>query len=291
MTDEVVNTLSVDGLSYHYRLLRQPAPRTEPVLILGGALQDRNGWEHFDEPVLPLASLVTIDLPGSGNSDPLRPDQGMDTMCRAVEQVIDDLGVGRVNLFGYSFGSAISFAFAQRQPHRIARLLLGGVPAYVSDAQLALWQDAADRMAGGEPEEFVNRAVKLWLCQDEGRFVRHRKLAHRYVKRLIMHAITRIPHGFTMLNRSATEELNPSGGLSGVPTLVFCGEHDTVSAPEHQRAFAATIEDSSFLTIAESDHWVTFERARDVIDLVVKYFTDQSLDSADYVVRPEVALR
>lgn len=291
MTDEVVNALSVDGLSYSYRLLRQPAPRTEPVLILGGALQDKHGWEHFDEPVLPVASLITIDLPGSGSADPLRPEQGMDTMCRAIEQVIDDLGVARVNLFGYSFGSAIGFAFAQRQPHRIARLLLGGVPAHVTDDQLDRWRAAAEHMAAGEPEEFVNLALKLWLCQDESRFVRHRKLAHRYVKRLIKHALTSIPHGFTVLNRSATEELNPSGGLSGVPAMVFCGEHDTVSAPEHQRAFAATIEDSRFLTIAESDHWVTFERAQDVVDLVVRYFTDESLETADYLAEPEPAMR
>ncbi|UQA95013.1 alpha/beta fold hydrolase [Streptomyces halobius] len=291
---EVVNGLSVDGLSYSYRLLRQPSPRTEPVLVLGGALQDKHGWEHFDEPVLPVASLITIDLPGSGNSDPLRPDQGLDTMCQAVEQVIDDLGIARVNLFGYSFGSVIGFAFAQQRPDRIARLLLGGVPAYVSHTQQDLWRQAAARMKAGEPEEFVNRALKLWLCQDERRYVRHRKLAHRYVKRLITHALTHIPHGFAVLDRAATdrdtEMLNPSGALRGVPTLIFCGEHDTVSAPEHQRAFAATIENSSFLAIAESDHWVAFERSQDVIDLVVRFFTDQSLDTADYVVRPESRL-
>ncbi|UZJ31057.1 alpha/beta fold hydrolase [Streptomyces endophytica] len=289
MTNEAVHPLRVDGLSYSYRLVRQPAPRTEPVLVLGGALQDKYGWQHLDEPVSPLASLITIDLPGSGNADPLRPDQGLATMCRAVEHVLDDLGVARVNLFGYSFGSAIAFAFAQRRPHRIARLLLGGVPAHITNAQLALWRQAAARMAAGEPEEFVDLALKLWLCQDESRFVRHRKLVHRYVKRLIMHAVTHIPHGFTVLDRSATEELNPSGGLTGVPALVFCGEHDTVSSPARQREFAATIEDSRFLTIAESDHWVALERAQAVVDLVVRFFTDQPLETADYLVTCEPA--
>ncbi|GAB7033059.1 alpha/beta hydrolase [Streptomyces sp. NPDC021749] len=289
MTNEAVHALRVDGLSYSYRLVRQPAPRTEPVMVLGGALQDKYGWQHLDEPVSPVASLITLDLPGSGNADPLRPDQGLETMCRAVEHVLDHLGVARVNLFGYSFGSAIAFAFAQRRPHRIARLLLGGVPAHVTHAQLALWRQAAARMAAGEPEEFVDLALKLWLCQDENRFVRHRKLVHRYVKRLIMHAVTHIPHGFTVLDRSATEELNPSGGLTGVPALVFCGEHDTVSSPEKQRAFAATIEDSRFLTIAESDHWVALERAQAVVDLVVRFFTDQPLDTADYLVTCEPA--
>ncbi|MFD8548781.1 alpha/beta fold hydrolase [Streptomyces sp. NPDC059649] len=289
MTNEAVHALRVDGLSYSYRLVRQPAPRTEPVLVLGGALQDKYGWQHLDEPLSPLASLITLDLPGSGEADPLRPDQGLETMCRAVEHVLDDLGVARVNLFGYSFGSAIAFAFAQSRPHRIARLLLGGVPADITQAQVALWHQAKARMVAGELEEFVDLALKLWLCQDESRFVRHRKLVHRYVKRLIMHALTHIPHGFAVLDRSVTEERPPLGGLTGVPALVFCGEHDTVSSPEKQRAFAATIEDSRFLTIAEADHWVALERAQAVVDLVVRFFTDQPLDTADYLVTCEPA--
>ncbi|MFF4604572.1 alpha/beta fold hydrolase [Streptomyces sp. NPDC001339] len=287
MTDEVVNALSVDGLSYSYRLLRQPAQRIEPVLILGGLLQGKDGWEHFEEPVLPLTSLITIDLPGSGKADPIRDDQGMDTLCRAVEQVLDDLSIVSVNLFGYSYGSAIGFAFAQRHPHRVARLLLGGVPVEVTSMQLDTWRKAATRVMDGRPGEFVELTLNLWLCQDERRYVRHRRLARRYVKRLLTHAVANTTHGFTILNRAATEGMQPSGELRGVPALVFCGEHDTVSAPEKQRAFAANVENCRFLTITECDHWLPFERSQDVVDLVVRFFTDQPVEGAHYAAQPE----
>ncbi|MFE6685167.1 alpha/beta fold hydrolase [Streptomyces sp. NPDC057743] len=272
---ETVKALTVEGLTYYYRLLRQPNPQTEPILVLGGALQDKHGWGHLDGPVGPLANLLTLDLPGAGEADPLRMDQGMDTMCRALENVLDDLGYDRVNLFGYSFGSAVAFSFARRHPQRISRLLLGGVPAYVTERQLSQWRAAARYMSCGEPEEFIRRVLQLWLCQDESRVVQNRKLAHRYVKRLVTHAISSSPQNFTHLNRSATEELNPTGGLQGVPTLVFCGEHDTVSAPKYQRAFAETISEGKFFTIPESDHWVCFERPQEVINIIVDYFTDR----------------
>ncbi|MFI7099850.1 alpha/beta fold hydrolase [Streptomyces sp. NPDC050161] len=281
MTEEVIRNLSVHGLSYSYRFLRQPDARTEPVLVLGGALQDKYGWQNLDAPVLAVASLISIDLPGSGDADPLRSDQGWEVMHDALEQVIDDLGITRINLFGYSFGSVLAFNFAQRHPDRIARLLLGAVPASTTDDKLELWRQAAAKMTAGELDGFLDLMLQLMLCHDETRTVRHRKLVHRYVKRLLARAITRTPHAFEVLDRS-TEAINPTGALRGVPTLVFCGEHDNVSTPDRQRAFADAIEDSRFVCFTESDHWVALERAQEMTDLLLHFFTDQPLETADF---------
>ncbi|MFU9037911.1 MULTISPECIES: alpha/beta fold hydrolase [unclassified Streptomyces] len=61
---------------------------------------------------------------------------------------------------------------------------------------------------------------------------------------------------------------------AGVRTLVFSGEHDTVTSAERQRAFAARIPGSRFLTVPDADHRVVLERAEDVAELVSQFFTD-----------------
>ncbi|MFF2808810.1 alpha/beta fold hydrolase [Streptomyces sp. NPDC058000] len=282
MAAESIRELTVEGLTCKYRVLAQPDCRTEPILVLGGALQDKYGWQNLDAALQSVASLITVDLPGSGEADPLRPDQGMEVVYAVVERVLDDVGAGRANIFGYSFGSTLAFTFAQHHPGRVARLMLGGVPVEISDHQFELWRQAAEHMAAGDTKGFVDLALRLTLCYDESRTVRHRKLVHRYVKRLMTHAVTRIPHGFSVLNRTTVETVTPSGGLRGVPTLVFCGEHDTLSTPEQQRAFADTIEGSHFVTLTESDHWAALERAEDVTDLMIRFFTDQPLDRDDF---------
>lgn len=273
MPEEVIRTLSVDGLSYSYRLLPQPDARTEPVLVLGGALQGMYGWPQMEDHVHPVAGLVTADLPGMGTADPLRPEQDSALMCTAIEQIIDDLGVARVNVFGYSYGAAVAFGCAQRRPARVARLLLGGVPAGITDAQLAYWRRAADRLAAGHPEEFATMAAAAMLCTDENRHVYRRHLAERYVRRTLLYAATRTPHALGVLDRALNKKLSLDGGLSGVPALVFCGEHDTVSPPARQRAFAASIEGSCFLTVPETDHWAVLERAEEVAALTARFFT------------------
>lgn len=280
MPEEIIRTLSVHGLRYRYRVLPQPAPRTEPVIVLGGALQGMYGWPQMDDHVGPLASVVTIDLPGMGGADPLPPETADEILPAAVTRIIDDLDVERVNLFGFSYGTSIAFGCARRSPGRIARLALGGVPVHISDAQRARWAHAVGRLEAGDMDGLATLAADALMCLDPARTVHRRELARRYVRRSFLHALTHSPHAAKSLHRSLGHRPDFSGGLTGVPALVFAGEHDTVTPPGRQRAFAATIEGSRFLTIGDSDHWVVLERPDDVADLVARFFTDRPLECA-----------
>ncbi|MCX5143782.1 MULTISPECIES: alpha/beta fold hydrolase [unclassified Streptomyces] len=289
MPDEIVRNLTVQGLRYSYRLLPQPAPRTEPVVVIGGALQGMYGWPQMDEHLGPHAQVVTADLPGMGGADPLPPGTGDEVLHTAVTRIIDDLGADRVNLFGFSYGTAIAFGCARRNPGRIARLVLGGVPAHISEAQRTQWGGAVDRLGTGDMEGLATITAEALLCLDPRRRVHRRELARRYVRRSFVHALTHSPHAAQSLRRALGHRPDFSGGLSGVPALVFAGEHDTVTSPERQRAFAATIEGSRFLTIGDSDHWVVLERPDDVADLVARFFTDRPLEAAP-ALRPLASL-
>ncbi|TWG06620.1 pimeloyl-ACP methyl ester carboxylesterase [Streptomyces brevispora] len=280
MPDEIIRNLSVHGLRYSYRTLPQPSPRTEPVIVLGGALQGMYGWPQMDEHLGPRAQVVTADLPGMGGADPLPPGTGDDILHAAVTGIIDDLGVPRVNLFGFSYGTSIAFGCARQNPGRIARLALGGVPVHISDAQRTQWGRAVDRLATGDMAGLATLTADALMCLDPDRTVHRRELARRYVRRSFLHALTHSPHAAQSLRRALGHRPDFSGGLSGVPALVFAGEHDTVSSPGRQRAFAATIEGSRFLTIGDSDHWVVLERPDDVADLVARFFTDRPLETA-----------
>lgn len=292
MSKAITRTLTLDGLSFSYQVILNKNPRIDPVFVIGGVLQGMHGWSIMERHVLPHASLVSVDLPGAGESTPLRPEQSMETMCRAAETIIDDLGFPRVNFLGYSFGSAIAFRCAQRRPERIARLVLGGVPVRISDKLIDLWLRGAQRMLAGDPKGFVDVLAEMFLCSDPRANIRNQVVVRQLVKRMTLRAVTSSAHGFETMQRSVLENLDPEGGLSGdVPTLVFCGEHDTISSMQEQRAFAATIEDCAFAAIGEADHWVFMQRRDDASDLVMRFFTGQSLAHLDYLGEPVTAFR
>ncbi|WP_438484336.1 alpha/beta fold hydrolase [Streptomyces sp. S186] len=275
MSEEVIRSLSVRGVSYAYRVLRGTERCTEPVMVLGGALQGMFGWPQMEDRLGPVADLVTADLPGMGTAEPLPPGPGIDVLCAAILGIIDDLGVPRINLFGFSYGAGLAFGCARRFPGRIARLVLGGVPAHISEGQVAHWQRAAGHLREGDTDTFATMVAEGLLCRDESRSVARRELAYRYVRRAMLQAALHSPHAVDSLKRALTDRPDFSGGLSGVPTLVFSGEHDTVTSPARQRDFAATIVGSRFLVVPDTDHWVVLERPEEVADLVARFFTDR----------------
>ncbi|RKN77679.1 alpha/beta hydrolase [Streptomyces klenkii] len=289
MTKATTHTLKLDGLSFSYQVVNSDTPGTEPVLVLGGVLQGMHGWSIMERHVLPHARLISVDLPGAGESTPLRPEQDMETMCRATEIIIDDLGLERVNFLGYSFGSAVAFRCAQRRPDRYARLALGGVPVRISGKLIDLWMRGARRMLSGDANGFVDVLAEMFLCSDTEATIRNRDVVRQLVKRMTLRAVTSSAHGFRTMERSVLENLDPRGGLNGVPTLVFCGEHDTISSLQEQKEFAATIEDCTFAAIGEADHWVFLQRRFEASDLVMRFFTDQPLTDLGYLVEPAVA--
>lgn len=274
LAEERVRRLEVDGLAYAYRVLRQPNARTEPLVALGGVFQGMLDWPDLEAALTGVADLVTADLPGAGGADALRPHHGTGTAVRALDGVVRDLDVRRVNLYGYSYGSTLAFAFAQRHPERVARLILGGVPARISAAQRARWRTASEAWATEGPEAFATRIAELSMCVDPSRHVHRRALAYRFYRRSLLKA-TRTHQGRAVLDRSAHGPALLNGGLSGVATLVFSGEHDTISTPGQQRSFAATIQGSRFVTIPDSDHLVPLERPEAVISLLTAFLTDQ----------------
>ncbi|MER5552452.1 alpha/beta fold hydrolase [Streptomyces sp. NPDC002793] len=283
MPEEIIRSLAVDGVRYRYRVLpRDPAaggaPVTEPVLVIGGALQGMYGWPQMDDHLSPSADVVTADLPGMGSADPLPPGPSAPVLRAAVAGIIDDLGATGINLFGFSYGAAIAFGYAQHDPERVVRLVLGGVPTHIGEAGRAYWHRATQVLAEGDPEGFAALAADGLMCLDPERPVHRRELARRYVRRSFLHALAHSEHAVESLRRALADRPDFSGGLSGVPALVFAGEHDTVTAPELQREFAGTIEGSRFLTLPESDHWVVLERSDEVAALVTRFFTDQPLD-------------
>ncbi|MEU8959479.1 alpha/beta hydrolase [Streptomyces sp. NPDC048518] len=279
MPQETVRTLTVEGLSFPYRMLRQGTSRTEPLVALGGVFQGMYDWPQMEDALTGLTSLVTANLPDSGDADPLPAGHGIDTLCAALEAVIDGLQTPRVNLYGYSYGASIAFRYAQRHPERCARLLLGGVPSHITEAQFDRSRASHRLLSAGDVDGFVNTMAAEFFCLDENRYVHRRDLALSYFRRTLLRATDRRDIDDALVRAFGTRtEL--AGGLTGVPTLVFCGEHDTVTTPEQQRAFATTIEGSRFVTIPDADHMLLMERPETVISLVTSFITDSRLQPA-----------
>lgn len=275
MIEEQIRTVAVQGAPYTYRVLRQPAPVTEPVIVMGGMLEGMYDWAYLEGTITPRASMVTVDLPGL---DPAffqsAPQSNIDVLCAGIEGVIADLGAARVNLYGYSLGSAIAFRYAQRHPERVVRLLLGGVPVQLTQELVANVRRAVDRARAGDAEGFAALMADRLLCLDPNHHVHRRDLTLGYVRRC-MRGAARMQRNIELLEAALTGHHSLTGGLTGVPTVVFSGEHDHLHAPDRQQAFATTIDGSRFVTFPDCDHMLPLERPEVVTSLVASFLMNK----------------
>src|SRR3954451_6681826 len=91
-------------------------------------------WKPLRE-ALPGPRLIAFDAPGTGRSATPPIPLSLEALARVAEGVLDELGVERADVLGYSFGGAVAQRLARRAPERVRRLVLaattpgwGGVP-------------------------------------------------------------------------------------------------------------------------------------------------------------------
>ncbi|MCS0634843.1 alpha/beta hydrolase [Streptomyces sp. LP05-1] len=271
------------GYRFVVRTASADASATETVVILGGSSQDRFSWLRYERPLLPYADVLTVELPGYGDADPLPVEYGMDFLSDAVAHAVDTLELGRVNLFGTCFGAAVALRLTQRRPELVARLLLGATATGISPEYVVAatrWRRLVDERA---LEELARDMVGEFMAPAEHGTVRRRTAVARLMRQRFAALTERqlamdIAHHERLLSHPWSL---PEPGVD-VPLLVFTGEYDTLTPPVEGRRVAERLG-GRFTTVRESDHLVPVERDTDTADLMARFFTDRPLDGLPYL--------
>ena len=127
-------TFTSDGLTLAYDDV-QPAGAERTIVLVHGFTSNRNeGWRRtgwyaaFERRRI---RCIALDQRGHGESaKPYEPEAyEREKLAGDVIALLDHLGLGRVDLFGYSMGSRVALATALAAPDRVSNLILGGVGA------------------------------------------------------------------------------------------------------------------------------------------------------------------
>ena len=92
------------------------------IVLLHGFTESHAIWDEFVAPLADAFRVVTIDLPGHGQSGMLGEVHTMDDMAGAIKAVLDHLMIGECVLIGHSMGGYAALAFARQHVGRVAGL-------------------------------------------------------------------------------------------------------------------------------------------------------------------------
>jgi len=269
--------LELDGFRYGYRLLRPPGPDTgPPVVIVSGALQSMDAWGRYAGHFSRLTSVALLDLPGCGRSDVLPWNYGLDFLAEALRVLFDVASLDRAFLVAASYASPAAYRFAQRHPERVAGLALGGLMREIPEPYWLPTAYALMLLEEGQQEDFAREVAAGLLCRDPRRPVQRQRLAQRVltsrIRRMGKHEQQCCIHNTRRLLYHPPLDLdNPPP----VPALVFTGEHDPYSKPEHCRKVAEAFDDGVFAAIPGADHLFHIERVDETLALLDAFYQER----------------
>lgn len=121
-----------DGNQVYWQVRGNPGGKPAvPVHGGPGGSFTRGGFRFFDPAVW---RLVMFDQRGCGDSIPHASDPATDLSCNTTQHLIADmerlrehLGIERWMLYGVSWGTTLSLAYAQQHPERVSEILLAAI--------------------------------------------------------------------------------------------------------------------------------------------------------------------
>ena len=103
------------------------------LVLLHGLGHRRQAWAAVLDKLTPYRDVITVDLPGHGQSPPLQAggQQPVEAMAEQVAALLSELGLARPHLAGNSLGGTIALALAaQGGAASVTALSPGGFPGH-----------------------------------------------------------------------------------------------------------------------------------------------------------------
>ncbi|MFG2124402.1 alpha/beta hydrolase [Streptomyces sp. NPDC048710] len=243
------------------------------VLLLHGGGPGASGVSNYARNIGPLAKeyrVVVPDLPGYGRST--KGIDGADPFgCLAdgIRGVLDRLGLDKAHLVGNSYGGACALRIALDTPDRVDRMVLmgpGGVgttralPTPGLNSLLNYY--SGDGPSRPKLEKFIRNHL-VFNAADVPESVIDERFRASIDPEVVADPPLRRPSGPNALRTLWKMDFTRDDRLARlpVPTLVLWGADDKVNRPSGGRMLAERMPNCDLYEVANTGHWVQFERA------------------------------
>jgi pimeloyl-ACP methyl ester carboxylesterase len=213
------------------------------ILVHGwGADTTRNwidtGWVAALEGI---RGVVAMDCRGHGRSQKPHAQEAYSyrSMSQDVLQVMNDLGIAKADLFGYSMGAFMAVSLLGHHRERFTSVIMGGIGDETEQSE-ALRFVIADALRTGDPDRITDargRAYRAFVDTDPT----------NDLEALALSALQMWPEGHPLdLGGAVLREV-------GIPVLIVNGADDHPYVDTAGR-LAAAVPGAKLVTIPDTDH-------------------------------------
>jgi pimeloyl-ACP methyl ester carboxylesterase len=157
----------LNGVSIAFDDIPPAGPAQRTILLLHGFASNRNeGWKRTGwYSAFERRGIRTLALDQRGHGESMKShdsaDYGREHMAADALALLDHLGVGRCDVFGYSMGTRTAMQVALDAPDRVSNLMLGGIGSKLFDPRPAGSVEAmAEAMSAEDPANIKTEMLK-----------------------------------------------------------------------------------------------------------------------------------
>lgn len=199
-----------------------------PIVLVHGWGGTGSYWESTAVQLAATVPVYVPDMPGTGRSQPVTSAQDLDAQVQTLIDLLDLLGLERVQFVGHSMGSAMALLATVAVPERVERLVLTSLAFFMTQAQVRVYRTVMSVFKLTMPL----RAP--WMQKVPG--MSH-MMAKRYFhrlpqdKNLLQQGLRDFleldgPTATACADDAPTEAIPAAGAKLTVPAMLICGRQD-----------------------------------------------------------------
>ncbi len=243
----------------------------DTVVLIHGLGLNRHVWQWMVPALADVYDVIIYDLYGHGDSSVPPETPTLSMFSRQLADLLDEAGVERASIIGFSLGGMICRRFAMDYPDRARALVILNSPHKRTDeAQAAILKRVAQATAEG-PSATVEAALERWFSDAY-------RTANPEMMELVRKWVTAndkaiYPSIYRVLAEGIDEITGPDAELD-LPTLALTADEDYGNGPAMTLAIAAQIQNAEALVLKGLRHMALAEDPPAVND-PVRHFLDR----------------
>ncbi|HEY1458617.1 MAG TPA: alpha/beta hydrolase [Casimicrobiaceae bacterium] len=224
------------------------------VLLVHGVGGDSSHWAAITEQLHTRFDVIAMDVRGHGKSDPITGPVDACDLARDAVQVLDEAGVARCRVVGFSLGGAIAMALTLDFPERLEKLAIIGTVSGRTPEEKAKALERVEFLKQHGRAAIAEANRERWFTDEFRRA--HPDIVDRRVAQVVACDPASYLHAFRVF---CTGDFADRLDAIQVPTLIITGEHDTAATPRMAHLMGERIRDSQVHVLPRLRHSVLIE--------------------------------
>jgi pimeloyl-ACP methyl ester carboxylesterase len=261
-----------------------------PLVLLHGGGPGASGWSNFSRNAARLSQeyrVLIVDQPGYGQSDkPIVTDGVWTFNSYILTELLDELGIDKVNMLGNSLGGGTALKMALDYPHRVNRLVLMGPAGGALNLFSPNPSEGFKAIFSfyGAPGPSLDKMRSLIdVMTFDSTLVPDEVLSDRYAAAVTPESIeysTKLIRAFGEKGAGLPEELWREIHLVQNKTLLVWGRDDRVMPLDGAFFLLKRMPDAQLHVFSRCGHWAQIEHTAEFNELVVSFLNESSGDDA-----------